>query len=82
MGFHAKWTTTCDSCSQQVVKELTPEQDDTNYMDIWGPGFPDNWFQRGLDGSIYCSIACLQAPLRSEDKHDEAAALDSSVWIA
>lgn len=83
MGLHAKWTTTCDHCGKQEVKELTPktEPDGYAYMDIWGPGNPDGWFQSAEDGDwqFYCSIGCIQSWLRAHDRADEAEGLDNAV---
>ena len=85
MGLHAKWTTTCNHCGKQEVKELTPEQDDGScYMDTWGPGFPDGWFQSAEDDDwiFYCSIGCRQSWLRAHDRADEAEKLNKAVWVA
>lgn len=84
MGLHAKWTTTCDHCGKQEVKELTPEQDDCIYLDIWGPGFPLNWFHQPDESShqMFCSMDCLELWLRAHDRSVEADLLNGAVWVA
>ena len=75
MGFHAKWTSTCDYCGRQAIVELTPEQDSLdNYFDPWGPGWPEGWTQDNRNDKyfLWCTHQCLQEWLVKNGYPDEA----------
>ena len=88
MGIQAKWTTTCDGCGLVSIIEHVPGDNISGYLDIFSPGFPDEWLQVSEDEVtrrqylFFHSRYCYKNWLQSQGRYQEATEFDEGVWIA
>lgn len=88
MAITIDYTTICDGCGLVVTKHIPWDQKSMDsshgYMDIWSPGWPDDWLQNSGKNlpmpMLFHSSQCYKDWLVKNGRGSEA--YENAVWTA